>query len=59
MVNMKTVIEALNAAGLRDQVEIMVGGAPVTESWARPIWAGGYGNDAPRAVDLARSLVAA
>jgi 5-methyltetrahydrofolate--homocysteine methyltransferase len=59
MVNMKAVIEALNAAGLRDQVKIMVGGAPVTESWARSIGADGYGKDAPAAVDLARSLTAA
>ena len=59
MVNMKAVIEALAAAGLRDQVKVMVGGAPVTESWAQSIGADGYGKDAPAAVDLARSLVAA
>lgn len=59
MVNMKAVIEALTTAGLRDQVKIMVGGAPVTESWARSIGADGYGKDAPAAVDLARNLVAA
>jgi corrinoid protein of di/trimethylamine methyltransferase len=59
MVNMKAVIEALTAAGLRGQVRIMVGGAPITESWARSIGADGYGKDAPAAVDLARSLVAA
>ncbi|MEJ2007065.1 MAG: corrinoid protein [Acidobacteriota bacterium] len=59
MVNMKAVIEALAAAGLREQVKVMVGGAPVTESWARSIGADGYGKDAPAAVDLARNLVAA
>ena len=59
MVNMKAVIAALTAAGLREQVKIMVGGAPVTESWAHSIGADGYGKDAPAAVDLARSLVAA
>ncbi|HXH48278.1 MAG TPA: corrinoid protein [Terriglobia bacterium] len=59
MVNMKAVIEALAAAGLRDQVKVMVGGAPVTESWARSIGADGYGKDAPAAVDLARNLAAA
>jgi 5-methyltetrahydrofolate--homocysteine methyltransferase len=59
MVNMKAVIEALAAAGLREQVKVMVGGAPVTESWAQSIGADGYGKDAPAAVDLARSLVAA
>ena len=59
MVNMKVIIDALAAAGLRDQVQIMVGGAAVTEDWARSIGADGYGKDAPAAVDLARSLVAA
>ena len=59
MVNMKSVIEALSAAGLREKVKVMVGGAPVTESWARSIGADGYGKDAPAAVELARSLAAA
>ena len=58
MVNMKAVIEALAVAGLREQAKVMVGGAPVTESWARSIGADGYGKDAPAAVDLARNLVA-
>jgi len=58
MMNMKGTIEALVAAGLRDQVKVMVGGAPVTESWARSIGADGYGRDAPGAVELARRLVA-
>jgi 5-methyltetrahydrofolate--homocysteine methyltransferase len=59
MVNMKGVIEALIAAGLRAQVKIMVGGAPVTDAWAHSIGADGYGKDAPSAVELARQLVAA
>jgi 5-methyltetrahydrofolate--homocysteine methyltransferase len=59
MVNMKSVIEALTAAGLRSQVKVMVGGAPVTETWAHSIGADGYGKDAPGAVELARQLVAA
>jgi 5-methyltetrahydrofolate--homocysteine methyltransferase len=59
MVNMKAAIEALAGAGLRGQVKVMVGGAPVTETWARSIGADGYGKDAPAAVELARSLVAA
>jgi 5-methyltetrahydrofolate--homocysteine methyltransferase len=58
MVNMKAVIEALGAAGLRDKVKVMVGGAPVTDTWAKSIGADGYGKDAPAAVDLARQLVA-
>jgi 5-methyltetrahydrofolate--homocysteine methyltransferase len=59
MVNMKSVIEALTAAGLRSQVKVMVGGAPVTDTWAHSIGADGYGKDAPGAVELARQLVAA
>jgi 5-methyltetrahydrofolate--homocysteine methyltransferase len=59
MVNMKGVVEALSAAGLRDKVKIMVGGAPVTDAWAHSIGADGYGKDAPAAVELARQLVAA
>jgi 5-methyltetrahydrofolate--homocysteine methyltransferase len=58
MVNMKAAIEALAAAGLRDHVKVLVGGAPVTEAWARSIGADGYGKDAPAAVELARQFVA-
>jgi len=58
MVNMRAAIEALKAAGLRDRVKVMVGGAPVTESWARSIGADGYGKDAPAAVELARRFIA-
>ena len=57
MPNMKVTLEALKAAGVRDQVKVMVGGAPVTESYARDIGADGYASDASRAVALARSLV--
>jgi 5-methyltetrahydrofolate--homocysteine methyltransferase len=58
MVNMKAVIEALAAAGLRDKVKVLVGGAPVTDTWAHSIGADGYGKDAPAAVELARQVVA-
>jgi 5-methyltetrahydrofolate--homocysteine methyltransferase len=58
MPNMRTTIDALNASGLRDKVKIMVGGAPVTESYAQQIGADGYATDASRAVALAKSLVA-
>ena len=58
MVNMKAMIEALAAAGLRDKVKVLVGGAPVTDTWAHSIGADGYGKDAPAAVELARQLVA-
>lgn len=57
MSNMKNVIQALEQAGLRDQVKIMVGGAPVTDQFAREIGADGYAPDASRAVSLAKTLV--
>ena len=53
----KQVIEALKGAGLREQVKVMVGGAPVTRSWAEEIGADGYAEDAMGAVGLARQLV--
>jgi 5-methyltetrahydrofolate--homocysteine methyltransferase len=53
---MKTTIEALAKAGLRDSVKIMVGGAPVTESYAKEIGADGYSQNAAGAVSLARGL---
>ena len=58
MPNMKVVIEALSAAGLRDRVKVVVGGAPVTDSFARQIGADGFAGDATKAVDVVRSLVA-
>lgn len=57
MTHMKETVEALKAAGLRDNVKIIVGGAPVTESYARAIGADGYAPDASHAVTLARSLL--
>jgi 5-methyltetrahydrofolate--homocysteine methyltransferase len=57
MPNMKTVIETLNESGLRDQVKVIIGGAPVTESYAQEIGADGYASDASRAVKLAKSLL--
>jgi 5-methyltetrahydrofolate--homocysteine methyltransferase len=56
---MKQTIEAFTAAGLRDKVKIIIGGAPVTESFANDIGADGFSQDASRAVSLAKSLVAA
>ena len=58
MTSMKTTIEAFRAAGLREKVKIMVGGAPVTEQYANSIGADGYGESAGAAVALARKLVA-
>lgn len=57
MVNMKAIIEALEEAGLRDTVKIMIGGAPVTAAYAEQIGADSYAPDAASAVDVARSLV--
>lgn len=51
------IIEALAEAGLRDKVKVMVGGAPVTQSWAEKIDADGYAEDAIAAVALAKQLV--
>jgi corrinoid protein of di/trimethylamine methyltransferase len=56
---MKTVIEALRKAGVREQVKVIVGGAPVTQRFADEIGADGYSDNANGAVSLARRLVAA
>ncbi len=56
MPGMKATIEALEEAGLRDAVKIMVGGAPVTAAFAEQIGADAYAPDAASAVDVARSL---
>ena len=57
MRNQKGVIEALEKAGLRSQVKVMVGGAPVSRRWAEEIGADGYAKDAMSAVALARNLM--
>jgi 5-methyltetrahydrofolate--homocysteine methyltransferase len=54
---MKLVIESLIEAGARNGVKIMVGGAPVTEKFAKEIGADGYAPDAASAVAKARELV--
>ncbi|MGB3714234.1 MAG: corrinoid protein [Candidatus Promineifilaceae bacterium] len=53
----QTIIDALKDEGIRDQVKVMVGGAPVTQSWADKIGADGYAEDAISAVDLAYRLI--
>jgi corrinoid protein of di/trimethylamine methyltransferase len=53
---MKTTIEAFRVAGLREQIKIMVGGAPVTRAYAESIGADGYSETAAASVDLARRL---
>jgi len=58
MVNMAEVIKALEAAGLKDKVKIMIGGAPITQNYADQIGADGYSPDAASAVDKAKTFVA-
>lgn len=57
MGHMKDALNALDAAGKRPKVKVMIGGAPVTEDFARGIGADGYAADASRAVALAKSLI--
>jgi 5-methyltetrahydrofolate--homocysteine methyltransferase len=57
MPNMKATVAALAAAGLREKVKVLVGGAPLNEDYSRQIGADGYAPDASRAVAVARSLV--
>jgi 5-methyltetrahydrofolate--homocysteine methyltransferase len=56
---MKTTLDALAAAGLRERVKVIIGGAPITAEYASSIGADGFSPDASRAVSLAKSLVAA
>jgi len=57
MPSMKTTIEALKAAGLRDRVKVIIGGAPVTQRYADEIGADGYAPDANSAVRKAKALL--
>lgn len=57
MRNQKTVVEALEKAGLRGQLKVIVGGAPVTRRWAEEIGADGYAKDAMSAVALAQEMM--
>jgi len=56
MIHMPDVIDALKQAGLRDQLKVMIGGAPVTQAYADKIGADGYAADAASATKLAKSL---
>lgn len=58
MPQMRRTIEALQTAGVRSKVKVIIGGAPVTEAYAREIGADGYAGDASKAVSLARTLLA-
>jgi len=57
MINMPEVIKALEAAGLRDKVKVMVGGAPITQNYANQIGADGCSPDAASAVDKAKTFL--
>jgi 5-methyltetrahydrofolate--homocysteine methyltransferase len=57
MPSMKNTIDALNTAGLRGKVKVMIGGAPITQSYADQIGADGFSSDASRAVATAKGLV--
>jgi 5-methyltetrahydrofolate--homocysteine methyltransferase len=57
MREMKNIIQAFETAGLRNQVKVIVGGAPVTEKFAKEIGAEGYAPDAASAVDVVKSLL--
>lgn len=58
MPSMKTTIDALAEAGLRERIKVMVGGAPVNDEYAEHIHADGYAPDASQAVALAKALIA-
>lgn len=55
--NMKATVEALEAAGLRDQVKVIVGGGPVDQSVCAYVKADAYGKNAQEAVDVAKKLL--
>jgi 5-methyltetrahydrofolate--homocysteine methyltransferase len=57
MPSMKTTIEGLKEAGVRSQVKVIIGGAPVTQKYADEIGADGYSDNASSAVALARKLM--
>lgn len=57
MMNMRETLESFKQNGVRDQVKVVIGGAPVTERFAQEIGADGYAADAASAVDLVKSLI--
>jgi len=59
MPSMKMTLDALTAAGLRNHVKVIVGGAPVTEAYAQQIEADGFALDASRAVNMVKELLTA
>jgi len=57
MPNQKEVIDSLKEAGIRENVKVIVGGAPVSQDWADKIGADGYGENAGAAVEVAKKLM--
>ena len=57
MVNMKAIVEELEKASLRKQVKVLVGGAPLTDEYAKSIGADGYARDAVAGVEMCRAWV--
>jgi len=57
MIEIPKVIDAFKDAAFRDQVKIIIGGAPVTQNLADEVGADGYAPDAPSAVDLVKRLI--
>ena len=57
MTAMKTTLEALEEAGVKDKIKVMIGGAPVTQNYADEIGADGYARDAASAADKAKELM--
>lgn len=57
MINMKVTIDAIRDAGLREQVKIMIGGAPISQEFADRIGADAYGKDSATAVEKAKELL--
>ena len=57
MLAMETTLTALKDAGVREQVKVMIGGAPITQGYAHQIGADGFSPDASRAVAVAKSLI--
>jgi methanogenic corrinoid protein MtbC1 len=59
MPGMRTTLEAIEQAGIRERVKVMVGGAPVTQRFADEIGADGFSDNASGAVRIARELIGA
>jgi len=57
MMEMEVVIKELEKAGIRDRVKVIVGGAPITEDFAKKIGADAYGRDAVEAVEICKKLI--